>query len=337
MSDITLDGAATGAATDGRARVFILGIIAATILPSALCVLSRTTWREDAALAGLGTVIILFAGSHVALSGFFWLDRRYRTHLNARPARTYVLPSSIVAACLAVVLIGGPDGQAALGIVLAIWTCHHFGRQNWGILCLAATGTRSAPPGPMERGISWWAPATGIAGILALLPPIAETQWAPVLHDFGYAAALGVGAVSLAAAARQLASGVPLLRAAMTAMAGLFFLPVFLVDDYAGPIAVGVAHSFQYALIMGYLAASRRGSSIELWTTPLLFMSVIHILAFAVMISKLDGAAAQVVAGVQTLFTGITIWHFLIDADVWRLREPFQRRALRESLPFLFR
>jgi hypothetical protein len=104
------------------------------------------------------------------------------------------------------------------------------------------------------------------------------------------------------------------LRIVITAIVGLFFLPIYLVPGQ-GMTAVGTAHAYQYALIMGYLGASRGGSSMRVRLLPLGGLSVIYIVAWAGMVCIWRTAPADIAIATSVGWAAITIWHFLIDAD----------------------
>lgn len=52
--------------------------------------------------------------------------------------------------------------------------------------------------------------------------------------------------------------------------------------------------------------------------------------------SHLDGAGGVARAGYGA-YLGAVMAHFVIDAGLWRLRDPFPRRFLAGRLPYLFR
>jgi hypothetical protein len=41
--------------------------------------------------------------------------------------------------------------------------------------------------------------------------------------------------------------------------------------------------------------------------------------------------------GLFGFYLGLVTWHFIIDADIWRMREKFQRDFLTRAFPFLAR
>jgi hypothetical protein len=122
----------------------------------------------------------------------------------------------------------------------------------------------------------------------------------------------------------------------MTAMIGLFFLPVYALPGQYGAAAVGVAHSCQYALIVGCMAATRHPASPRMWTLPLAALALVYLTLYAALDLAVINSSAHMLAAAVTAWMSITVWHFIADADLWRLSRPFQRGAVRERLPFLF-
>ena len=331
---VTTGHLAFGAMADTRARNFLLAILLATVLPAILFQSTVLHVATDNATGRLTYVAAwMVANAHVALTGYFWFDTGYRDHIRQHRGYYYALPAAIVAACLLLVTELGDTGFDLFGIVVIAWNHHHFGRQNWGLLCLTASATATERPGRAAFRMNEAAAVAGILGILGgvgLLQRIGIAGW---LHDAGLVLAIAVAGLSLVAASRQVLSGMPLMRPAMTAMTGLFFLPVFL-DTATGVLAIAIAHSYQYVIIMGCLAAASRPKGVGYWLAPLVALTVIHT-AIVIGIRLVDwGSWSHPVA---VLALAVAIWHYLVDADVWRMARPFQRAAVRARLPYLFR
>jgi hypothetical protein len=99
-------------------------------------------------------------------------------------------------------------------------------------------------------------------------------------------------------------------------------------------IAVGVAHAYQYVLVTVCMDARRRASAPRVWFLPLTLVTMIYLVAFFVM-NRID--LPDLTRPLAVLWNSIIMWHFIIDADVWRLSRSFQRQAVRESMLFLLR
>ena len=151
---------------------------------------------------------------------------------------------------------------------------------------------------------------------------------------------LGVGAMvagaSIVVASRQASAAAHPVRVAMTIVVGWFFLPIYLFGSNGLPfgsyglVAVSVAHSYQYVFVMICMAqGSGRWSLL-----PLAGISAVYLAGYYLMILLDWGSWSRPLA---VFWYAIILWHFIIDAEVWRLSRPFQRRTLRDSLPFVFR
>ena len=326
MSDTAALRAIASSGLDRRARIFLILILLVTLAPHFTFVFREVLPAAPA----WGDGLFLLASAHVALTGFLWFDGRYRQHIQAHPLFFYVFPLLLTITLVTAVYVSGERGMKVFMVAFFAWLLHHFGRQNWGVLCLFAAGTKSGPPSGLERQICRWAPVAAFG--YALGCDLRETIPAPAdaLAAVSLAAGVILAAVATVLGLRQFAKGMHPLRVLATAATGLFFVPIYL-SPTAGVIPVGIAHGYQYALIVGYLASSRHEGSMRLWVLPLVALTVIW---FLMNVYITVGGPNQLVF---ILFHCVAIWHFLIDSDVWRLSRPFQRQAVRESFPFLFR
>lgn len=188
----------------------------------------------------------------------------------------------------------------------------------------------------MERVIRQWAPFCGIAG--ALITADASGGLA-MARQIGFGVAQLVAATAVVAGARQAMAGAHPLKVAMTVTVGWFFLPIFVFGSgdlaygsYA-MVAVSVAHSYQYIFVMICLAAGDPERRPLSWLLPLACITVAYLAGYYLIILVDWGSRSRPLA---VFWYSIIFWHFVIDAEVWRLGRPFKRRAPRESLPFLF-
>jgi hypothetical protein len=195
---------------------------------------------------------------------------------------------------------------------------------------LIATATTKTRPSSAERYFSQFAPFTGIAGALIAADATGDLA---IVRQIGFAFALMLAMAALAVGIRQAIRGTHRLQVAMTIIVGLFFLPVYVYGP-SGFLAVSVAHAYQYVLVMICMSASQRESLSTTFLLPVVGVTAIYLVGFYLMTVVEWGTLSRPLA---VLWSSITLWHFIIDADVWRLSRPFQRQALRDSLPFLFR
>ena len=116
-----------------------------------------------------------------------------------------------------------------------------------------------------------------------------------------------------------------------------FALPVFAFrSPYAAVGGMTIAHGFQYLLLVGLVAAGGlRGTRRVLRLAALCNVALIGGVALnAASHLHSGGAPARFVFGA---YLGVVMAHFVIDAGLWRLREPFPRRLLSTYVPYLVR
>lgn len=323
---------ATGAVT---ARRFLILVLFVSIAPIVFFTFLHSALPGHFANAGLQLFGFL-AVAHVPITLFFWIDPRYRAHINKSPMIYYGLPLSIIAGSAAIPLAFGRGGVAYLFLFYFVWLLWHYGKQNWGILCLFAVGTKSPMPTKLERWICNAAPVAGVMGGVAALAQAKSSVFSPILQILFFLGAAATSAVVIATiyvAAKQIKGGYPPLRIAMMAVCGLFFVPAFF-NTGVGVLAYGSAHAAQYFVIMYALAADRKQKATALRLGSITLLAVVGFFAATSFNNAaLWGAAAAVAAAT---IIGITISHFVLDSYLWRLREPFQRGAVKESFDYLF-
>lgn len=329
MSDATavLTVEASAQRLTGRRFVWWLLLAGVVPLPVFMLVFRPSTSGPGTQVAF--TVLFLMTIAHGGLTGLFWFDRRYRTYMATWPRRYYWN-----IACLAVVsLIGVVTlGQRFAGVFslgYVVWNLFHFGRQNWGILCLAALGTNASKPTRLENLAGHIACVGGVLGLLS-----AElTDSAYGVRQLGSVIMLTGLALSVVVACRQIIAKTDPLRVLMTLATGGFYLPIFLLGPI-GLTAMGTTHGAQYAIVMTVLASDRRQGPPWFRIAGMVAVAVLYLQLYVVLTDPSIPPPwilpAQVASGL------IVMWHYMIDAGLWRLREPFQRSAVRESFPFLF-
>jgi hypothetical protein len=116
----------------------------------------------------------------------------------------------------------------------------------------------------------------------------------------------------------------------------LFSLPIFVfASPYAAVGGMTIAHGSQYLLLVGLVAASgtSRGAKRVL---PMGVLCNVALVGGALLssTSHLHGspAAFRLLFGV---YLGAVMAHFVVDAGLWRMRDPFPRQFLARHLPYL--
>jgi len=111
----------------------------------------------------------------------------------------------------------------------------------------------------------------------------------------------------------------------------LFFLPLYAFDDpVSATLGYAIAHGLQYVVFMAFVGADRR--------FPIASLIILAGIAtiYAAFALWLVNNAAVYGSALTGVFIGLVATHFVLDAGIWKLREPFQRRYMREKFNFIF-
>jgi hypothetical protein len=214
------------------------------------------------------------------------------------------------------------------------WQFFHFAKQNLGMVALAASSAGVASPRPAERRTLLAVGVAGIGGLIAH-PALLQLRVDPRLGAlFPVAALVFVTAVvaGVALLVRRPAAQRPAGFSAMYLMALLFSLPVFVFGSpYAAVGGMTVAHGMQYLLLVGLVAAGSGARLVRL--AALCNVALLGGVALE-KASHLHGAALaeRLLFGA---YLGAVMAHFVIDAGLWRLRDPFPRAFMARRVPYL--
>ena len=114
-----------------------------------------------------------------------------------------------------------------------------------------------------------------------------------------------------------------------------FAAPVFAFrSPYAAVGGMTIAHGLQYLVLVGLVATGRGGGRSRLLRLAALCnVALIGGIALnAASHLHSGGAVARCIFGA---YLGAVMAHFVVDAGLWRLRDPFPRRFLSGSVPYL--
>jgi hypothetical protein len=288
--------------------------------------------------ASAGLAWLLFAGSSVHVAATAWLFEAHelRAHIRGHRLRYLAIPLALItgAALLAVIV---PAGVLKL-LLLAFfgWQFWHFQRQNYGLVALAAASRKVPSLAVAERRaltISGWA---GITGALSQ-PPLLQVNVSPA-QPLELVAAVGFTlgvAQGLAALRRRPRRQRPGAFTVAYLMALFFFLPVFLFSSpYLAVGSLVIAHGFQYLMLAGLVATGHRRGIARLATaSTMLCLALVAgaILAAAAHQHEADAGGRWIYGA----YLGVVMSHFVVDARIWRLRDPFCRRFISSRVPFL--
>jgi hypothetical protein len=284
-------------------------------------------------------VWLLFVGSsaHVAATAYLFTVPAVRVHVAGHRAQYIWVPCAlvIVAAVLAAVL--PPPRYSWLLLPFFAWQFFHFQRQNLGMSALAARITGVATPGRFERaGLT----LSAIGGILGLVtrPHLlglrvgSATELGHTLAGVAFLAGVGLGVIALRQrlpAQRSLGFCVVFLTSL------LFFVPSFVFGSpYAAVAGMTIGHGMQYLLLVGLVAAGRRDRQPRL-RGPTLLGNVAILGGIILATASHQHSGPPAVRLLFGAYVGAVMAHFVVDAGLWRLRDPFPRQFLTERVPYL--
>ncbi len=322
----------------GAWHLFLVLVTLASLLP--LVVLPYTQHVMGDASSALNIVIALnFVGAnfHVAATGWFYTDPVMRSHFRSNPARYLIAPCLLIAGGAALFQFGDASLRGTLLVLFFCWQLWHYQKQNVGLLSFIAAGTDGVPLSIWERRTLALAAFAGMLGFFSLntvgLPDL-SSEFAR-LHRLGAAAYVLPPLALCVAVAKTPTLRTNRLRLAYLLFGASFFLPTFLFDDQrSATMGYAITHGLQYLVFMGFVSVGRPHPLASL--VMLLGMATLGAMALnaAILVPDLSGFPYGFV--IYGAFIGAVAAHFVLDAGIWRLREPFQRGYMREKFHFIF-
>ncbi|HTZ29703.1 MAG TPA: hypothetical protein VMC83_37250 [Streptosporangiaceae bacterium] len=282
-----------------------------------------------------GLAWLLFVGSsvHVASTGWLYTLPEVRGYARQHRTRLVLVPAALI---LATALLAGALAPATMAWFLLpyyAWQFFHFQKQNLGMAALAASSRREVPLRPAERRALMTAGYAGIAGLVAH-PGLLQLRLDPrlgLIYPAAAAVFAGAVAVGVITVARRPGGGAAFRAVYLTSLC--FFGPVFVFGSpYAAVGGMTIAHGLQYLLLVGLVAAGNGqvpGRALRLAILCNVALAGGAVLSAA---SHLHGAAfaGRLAFGA---YLGAVMAHFVIDASLWRLRDPFPRAFLASRVP----
>jgi hypothetical protein len=282
---------------------------------------------------------LLFLGSsvHVAATGYLFTLPGVRAHAVAHPGRYLRAPAGLIVLAALIAVFLRPSQYGWVLLPYFCWQFSHFQKQNIGVVALAASAFGLRGPGPAERRALSLA---GWAGILALASRPALLQ----LHIDPRLGALYDGAAALALVA--VCGGARALRArprcarppgyCVVSLSSLgFFAPAFLFHSpYAAVAGMTIAHGVQYLVLVGLMSrGDKPGPDRVMGLAAFVTIALLGGIALSAASHLHAGPAAE--RALFGLYLGLVMSHFVVDAGLWRLRQPFPRTLLASRLPYL--
>ena len=324
------------AARPGPARFWLAATVALTLGAFAAAIALAP---PASAPPARGLAWLLFVGSsvHVASTGWLYTLPEVRGYARERTARLVLVPAALIVAGAAAAALVSPATLTWCLLPYYGWQFFHFQKQNLGLAALAASSLRTGPLRPAERRAIMTAGGAGIAGLVAH-PGLLQLRIGPG-PGWLYLSAEAVFAVAVAAglaatATRPRGAGAYKFLIVYVVSLG-FFAPVFACGSpYAAVGGMTIAHGLQYLLLLGLVAAGNpRSPGRALRLAALGNVALAGGLALSAA-SHLHGAgpAGRLAFGT---YLGAVMAHFVIDAGLWRLRDPFPRAFLAARAPGL--
>jgi hypothetical protein len=288
---------------------------------------------------GQGLAWLLFLGSsvHVAGTGWLYTLADVRAHARAHLSRYVWAPIALVlgGACAALMVAPAVFGWLLLGYFA--WQFFHFQKQNIGMAALAASSRGVQGLQAAERRAVTLAGVAGIVGLMAR-PGLLQLRVDPGLGRLFPVAEL-IFLVAVAAGLRPLASRCaedrPLGFSVVYLVSLCFSLPVFVfVSPYAAVGGMTIAHGLQYLLLVGLVAAGQRQRGRRMLGLGVL-CSIALLGGGALSLASHLHSGDAFERAVFGAYLGVVMAHFVIDAGIWRLREPFPRQFLASHVPYL--
>ena len=329
-------GATALEATRTRSRGFLIALASITLIPLIGMPLSFmiADYMRTGLFPGSLALLAITGPMHVAATSFFYFDHEFRSVMRESAMRCLWSPIWLPLLILGIgVSLAAVVGGWAFLLVFSFhntWLFYHYQRQNFGLLSFISTnfGCGRLPP-QVNTALN----LAALGAIISMLGtpgfcPNAESLVSAQTFLIMWSAGLAVYVLS-AGMMIWLLVREPNLRGNAWLFGGLilgivFFLPAFLFRTPAVAfLPYAVAHGAQYILMMSVLT----GRSSRGWIA---FLTMCGLGATIGLTIDSMRAWPAILA-----YIGIVEVHFLIDAKVWRLREPQQRAIMNRRFDFL--
>jgi hypothetical protein len=341
-------GASALAPAGGTSRRFLLLLALITCVPLIALPLASELSLLGSFGGGLVPVVLLVAlitgPVHVACTAFFYFDPEFRPVLGESPARCLWSPALVPLAVTTFGVVGamwvGPWAFLLVFAYHTTWLFYHYQRQNFGLISFISKhfGSGRLPP-RVNSALN----LAALGGILCLFGSpdfwLISGSEEPLMDMGGLVGAgastllRGAGTIIYALAVllmigvlsleKRLRSNAWVIGALFLSLA--FFLPpVLFTSLFAAFLPLAIAHGAQYLLMMGVVS----GRSNRSW------------LGLGLIFAACVGAGVTLNAmpawpwPAALIGIGLVQVHFLVDAKVWRLREPRQREIMNERFDF---
>jgi hypothetical protein len=317
--------------------LFLVAISVASLLPIIFIPATYHVVSIRAAFYVVAGINILGATFHVAATGWFFTDPAMRAYFRSKPGRYFVMPSLVIAAsALAFQFLDRGITSYLVGAYL-LWQLWHYQKQNFGLLSFISAGTDKVPLSKWERRTLTVAALPGMLGFFRFFG-IGLPEYEPeflLAHHVGFASYAVVAVFFAIAVAKHPPLRTNGLRLAFFTYGTLFFLPTYLFPDDASAITgFALAHGLQYLVFMGVVS----GRSKKPFVSGALFLGISLIGYFLLSRGLLlrDLTNLPYAGAISGAALGVVMSHFIMDADIWRMRGAFQRGYMGKKFDFVF-
>jgi hypothetical protein len=285
-----------------------------------------------------GLTFALFVGSsvHVAATGALFTFPEVRRYATSHRYRYLMAPASLVVIAAAVAATTPTIDINRVLLAYFAWQFFHYQKQNLGITALAA---RSQGCRGLSRGDRTLILGSGWLGILGLVlrPRVLQLAGVAWNLDAGFrldaTALAGLGLIAAVSLGRRDRSDRPAAFVVAYLLAVYFPLPIFIfASPYAAVGGMTIAHGLQYLILVGLVTT---GPAL----TPRRWPRLATVAAFVVTAGVLLNLTSHLHSGgsvsraVYGAYLGAVMSHFVVDAGLWRLRDPFPRAFLTARIP----
>jgi hypothetical protein len=287
----------------------------------------------------VGLAFLLFIGSSVHVASTSWLMTlgEVRQKIRRSPYRYIVAPAALIAT--ASILAASLSTSTMSWLLLSYfgWQFFHFQKQNLGMSALSASSSRVPPLTKLERQTLTLSGVFAIAGLLSR-PEVLQTNLGYRIGSLFDSAGVLLLATAVLGTCnvlrRPLADRSPGF-VAVYVMSLLFGARIFLfTSPYAAVGGMVAAHGLQYLYLLGVLCRGGAGGTARIRAVGVLANVA---LIGGIVLSSMshlhsEGPALRVLFGA---YLGVVMSHFVVDAGIWRLRDPESRALVRNRATFL--
>lgn len=317
---------------------FLAAVTLASLLPMVWIPVTNRIIPISVAFWVVTLINILGAYVHVAATGWFFTDPAMRAHFRSKPLRYIMAPVLIIGSSALLFQFADRVTAACALMAYLAWQLWHYQKQNFGLLAFVAAGTDRVPLSIWERRTLAIAALPGILGFFRFfdvnLPEQAEAF--RIAHRVGGIFYLPVAICFVIAVAKNPHLLANRLRLAFFVYGTLFFVPTYIFSDPGSAITgFALAHGLQYLVFMTIVSghSPRPLQSLAFLATICAIGYFILSRGMGLRWNSPDFAYGGAVYGAAL---GLVMVHFVFDADIWRMREKFQRSYMAAKFNFIF-